>query len=267
VSSTHWEAVAAQVEGGQRGALIAGASGGIGRVIARRIARAGYAVGLTYLDEPAHAQEAAATIISDGGCAELLASVDLRDDEAAAAMVAEAGSRLGRLDLVVYAAGPWIPLAWISELEPKKMREVIEADVLGCFNLIRPSIEHLRETRGSVVALTTPAVRRHTNQDVMSSGPKAAIEAIVRGVASEEGRFGVRANCVGTGFTEAGLYHKLVEAGDVDDDYLEAVRRNVPLGRAAQPEEIAEAVAFLASDEQAGYITGQTLVLDGGYTA
>lgn len=249
-------------------ALVAGASGGVGRAIVPRLAAEGYELALTYLDEDEHAEAAAAAVREGGGRAELLPGVDLGDDEATAAMVAEATSRLGGLDLVVYAAGPWIPLAWISEIDPKKWREVVEADVLGCFNLLRAAIAPLRESRGAVVALTTPALRHHANQDTMSSVPKAAIEALVRGVASEEGRNGIRANCVGCGIVEgAGLVAKLVDGGYFDDSYFAAVRRNVPLGRMAKAEEIAEAVAFLASPRQAGYISGQSLVVDGGYTA
>ncbi|MBS1886053.1 MAG: SDR family oxidoreductase [Actinobacteria bacterium] len=249
-------------------ALVAGASGGVGRVIAARLAVDGYDLALTYLDEDEHAERVAAKVREDDRRVELLPRVDLGDDEAAAAMVAEASARFGRIDLVVYAAGPWIPLAWISTLDPKKMREVVEADALGCFNLLRAAVAPLRETRGAVVALTTPALRRHANQDTMSSAPKAYIEALIRGVASEEGRNGIRANSVGCGITEGpGLVQKLIDGGYFDDAYFDAVRHNVALGRMARPEEIAEAVAFLASPIQAGYITGQSLVVDGGYTA
>ena len=255
-------------EGDGKVALLAGASGGVGRTIATRLAADGYDLALTYLDEDQHAEAAAAAAREAGVRAELLPGVDLGDDEAAAAMVAEAVSRLGRLDLVVDASGPWIPLAWISTLDPKKWRQVVETDVIGCFNLVRAAIAPLRETRGAVVALTTPALRRHANQDTMSSSPKAAIEALIRGVASEEGRNGIRANCVGCGIVDgAGLVERLTDEGYFDDSYFTAVRRNIPLGRMARPEEIAEAVAFLASPSEAGYISGQTLVIDGGYTA
>lgn len=255
-------------EGDAKVALVAGASGGVGRVIAPRLAADGYDLALTYLDEDEHAEAAASAVTADGGRAELYPGVDLGDDGAAAAMVAEVTSRQGRLDLVIDASGPWIPLAWISTLDPKKWRQVVEADVIGCFNLLRAAIAPLRETRGAVVALTTPALRRHANQDTMSSSPKAAIEALIRGVAAEEGRNGIRANCVGCGIVEGpGLVQRLTDEGYFDESYFAAVRRNVALGRMARAEEIAEAVAFLASPSQAGYITGQSLVVDGGYTA
>jgi 3-oxoacyl-[acyl-carrier protein] reductase len=257
-----------EAEGDGKVALVAGASGGVGRVIATRLAADGYDLALTFLDEDEHAEAAATAAREAGVQVELLPGVDLGDDEAATAMVADAVERLGRLDLVVDASGPWIPLAWISTLDPKKWRQVVEADVIGCFNLLHAAIPALRESKGAVVALTTPALRRHANQDTMSSSPKAAIEALVRGVASEEGRNGIRANCVGCGIVEGqGLVQRLTDEGYFDDSYFAAVRRNVPLGRMARPEEIAEAVAFLASPSEAGYISGQTLVVDGGYTA
>lgn len=249
-------------------ALVAGASGGVGRAIVRRLAADGYDIALTYLDGDAEGEAAAEAVREAGRRAEIYPGVDLGDDEATEKMVAAAAESFGRIDLVVYAAGPWIPLAWISALEPAKWREVIDADVGGCFNLCHFAIPHLRQSKGAVVALTTPALRRHANQDLSSSGPKAAVEAIIRGVAAEEGRFGVRANSVGCGIVEGvGLVARLTEEGFFDDSYFAAVRHNVALGRMARAEEIAEAVAFLASPVEAGYISGQSLTVDGGYTA
>jgi NAD(P)-dependent dehydrogenase (short-subunit alcohol dehydrogenase family) len=117
---------------------------------------------------------------------------------------------------------------------------------------------------GVVAALVTPAIRRYAVKDVLSAAPKAAIEALVRGIAAEEGRFGVRANCVGVGVIEDGMYHKLIETGDFDERFLQATRDVVALRRLGAAQDIANAVEFLVSD-RAAYITGQTLMVDGGY--
>ena len=115
-----------------------------------------------------------------------------------------------------------------------------------------------------MIATVTPALRRPTTRDILSAGPKAAIEALMRHTAVEEGRFGVRANCVGVGLLQDGMYHALKASGDFDDRYITASLKNLPLGRMGTAAEIADAVSFLASDK-AAYITGQTLMVDGGY--
>ena len=87
----------------------------------------------------------------------------------------------------------------------------------------------------------------------------------LRRVAREEGRYGVRANSVAVGVVDAGMFPKLVERGELSQDWIDAAMRNTPLRRFGTPEEIADAVVFLASD-RGRYITGQTLFVDGGYT-
>ena len=144
------------------------------------------------------------------------------------------------------------------------MRETVGTDVFGCHHVLHAALPHLRKSRGAIVAMATPAVRRATSRDVLSAAPKAAIVALVKHLAVEEGRFGVRANAVGVGLLQDGMYHALVASGDFDDRYIEAARKNLALGRMGTADEIADAVSFLVSDK-AAYITGQTLNVDGGY--
>lgn len=98
----------------------------------------------------------------------------------------------------------------------------------------------------------------------MSSAPKAALESLIKGIAVEEGRNGIRANMVGVGAIGDGMFHKLVARGDFDQRFIESTKSAVALGRLGTAMEIARAVNFLASDA-ASYVTGQTLMVDGGF--
>ncbi len=247
----------------QGGAFVAGGSGGIGRAICRQLAEAGCDVALTYRNGRERAEETAALVRAAGRKAVVL-QVDLRDEKAVARAVDETAIDFGTLHTAIYAAGPYIHMRHISSIEPALFRDTMEQDAFGCFNLIHAALPHLRSAKGSFVALATPALRRYAVKDVLSVAPKAAIEALVRGVAAEEGRFGIRANGVGVGVIEDGMYHALVETGDFDQRFLDASRQNMALRRLGTADEIAEAVVFLAS-ARARWITGQTLMVDGGY--
>jgi NAD(P)-dependent dehydrogenase (short-subunit alcohol dehydrogenase family) len=140
---------------------------------------------------------------------------------------------------------------------------VLNTDVMGCFNLLQASSEIFRAAgAGSFVALSSIAVHRHVPKDVLGALPKSAVEALIRAVAREEGRFGVRANCVAPGIIWAGLGKQFM-SDLYSEEVREKQRANVPLGRFGEAREVAEAVAFLASD-RSSYITGQTLIVDGG---
>jgi NAD(P)-dependent dehydrogenase (short-subunit alcohol dehydrogenase family) len=180
-------------------------------------------------------------------------------------LVDELVAARGGLHTVVNAAGAPIAQPYISQADPETFRGVIEGDLAGFFNLVHACLPHLRsDGGGSVVAITSAGLKRFPPGDILSVAPKAGIEALVRGIAREEGRYGVRANCVALGVIEAGMFLKLREA-ELDETWQEAAKANTPLRRFGTAEEVAEAAVFLAST-RAGYITGQTLMLDGGYT-
>lgn len=245
---------------GRRFALVAGGSGGIGSAICRALARGGFDLALTYRSN-VEAAEATAKEVQSLGAAATVHSLDLTDAEATRELVAG----FKRLDNVVYAAGPPIPMRYAGAVTPDLYAEQIRQDAVAGFNLLHPSIGPLRASKGAVVCLVTTALTRYATRDVLSAAPKAALEQVTRAIAAEEGKFGVRANCVGVGTIEAGIWEDLLSTGDYDERALAAARRAIALRRFGAAHEVADVVEFLVSD-RSSYVTGQTLNVDGGYS-
>ena len=242
-------------------AVVVGGSGALGAQVCRTLARAGSNVVLSYRNGQAAAKLVLGDVRATGSQGEAV-SCNMEDPSAVRQLVDTAISRFGHVHSVVYAAGPKIEFAYINEISPEEWARVMAADVNGCFNLIWAVLPHLRARKaGAIVALVTAAVDRSPPRDILSAAPKAAIRMLIRGVAREEGRSGIRANCVGPGYIEAGL--GLTTLHDHTRDYVERMIKAIPLRRAGQAQDIADVVCFLLSD-QARYVTGETICAAGG---
>jgi NAD(P)-dependent dehydrogenase (short-subunit alcohol dehydrogenase family) len=244
-------------------AIVAGGSGGIGAAICLALARAGSDVALTYRSKIQAAEKVAAEISALGRTAEI-APLNLADSAAVKTYADDIVARHRRIHTVIYAAGPPLPIKHISRLTPDEWKNIFDADVNGCFNLVSACLPHLKQQGGgAIVAVITAAVDQAPPRDILSAAPKAAIQMLIRGVAKEEGRFNIRANCVGPGIISAGLGQELIEHASETAGLAEKLRDAVPLKKYGTAEDVAEAVLFLASSK-AKYITGHSLHVDGG---
>lgn len=247
----------------ERIALITGGSGGVGRAASLNLARRGHRVALTYRSNAAAAEAVVDQIITSGGSA-LAAPVDLTDAAAISGLVERVGEQWGQVDTVVHAAGPYVPQHYVSAFTPELFAEHVTAELQGFFHLVHAVLPDLRATRGSLTAVTTFAVRKFPPRDALSSSPKAGVEALVRAVAAEEGKFGVRANSVGPGALADGMTHRIRATGDISHELIAEVIPTIPLRRLGTAEDVANVACFLASGE-AAYVTGQHIDVDGGF--
>ncbi|MGE0501653.1 MAG: SDR family NAD(P)-dependent oxidoreductase [Rhizobiaceae bacterium] len=244
-------------------AVIVGGSGGIGQGICRSFAAAGVPVLVTYRSGKAAAENVSKEINETGGRA-IIAQCDLTKPDTVDSALAAAKDAFGDIGAVVLASGPSVGQEYVSKLSMEAAREAFEADVIGFLTLAQKSIPILKERGGgSIVALSSIAVHRFPPKDILGGLPKSGVEMLCRGFAKEEGRFGIRFNCVAPGFIEAGLGKKFMDELYTPDVW-DRQRKETPLRRFGQPSDIGEAVLFLASD-RASFVTGQTLVVDGGF--
>ncbi|MXO97040.1 SDR family oxidoreductase [Erythrobacter aquimaris] len=236
-----------------RSALVTGASRGLGFAISKRLAQRGAQVWLNGRD--AATLEAARSRI-DGDCR--IVPFDICDDDATAAAIEEMAGA-GGIDILVNNVGQR-DRRDLKEVARQDMARMLDVNLVAPFDLARRAAAHMaRNGRGRIVNITSIAARI-ARGDVLYTASKGGLDALTRALAAELGPAGITVNSVAPGYFATEANSEMV----ADKDIAAHLSRRTSLGRWGQPEEIAGAVAFLASDE-AGYITGQTLAVDGGY--
>jgi len=251
-----------KAEGHERTALVTGGGRGIGRAIALALAAESRSVAVADVRED-EAAETASMIVSGEGRAHAV-RLDVTDSDSVHAGIEEARARLGPIEVVVNNAG-WDELLPFLETDEAFWDRVIEVNFKGCLRVTRDVLPGMVERGwGRVVNIGSDAGRVGSSLESIYSGAKAAVVAFTKTIAREVARTGVTANAVCPGPTRTPLLEGMT-SGERGAKLIAALERGVPMGRLGEPEDVAAAVAFLAS-ERAGYITGQTLSVSGGLT-
>lgn len=246
-----------------RGAvLVFGGSGGIGQGVAKYFAQSGADVAIAYRSKKDVAERVAGEITKLGRRASTHAA-DVTDTTQIKAAVAAAIAAHGRIHTVVWAAGPVVEQVMISEMTSALWKQSMDIEVHGFFNVVQATLPHLRASGGgSYVHLGSAGHVWFPAKDGLSVIPKAANEALVQGIAKEEGRNNVRANSVLVGVIEAGMFLELLKRGVFDQKWIDETQKLLALKRWGKPEEIGHAAVFLATN---GYVTGQQINVSGGF--
>ena len=238
-----------------KSAWITGATGAIGREIALSLAREGATVAVSARTAPA-VQSLVADIAAAGGSSFSL-PLDVTNVEEVRTAAQTIVSHQGKLDILVStvavpAFGPFL------ELDADVFRSALEVKYLGYVNAIQAALPHMESAgHGAIVAVTGTGGKQPIGIHLPGGSVNAALNLILKGLATEFGPKGIRVNAVSPGPIMSARQSEMVEAGMGD------LAEGIPLGRLGKPTEVADAVAFLAS-ERAEYITGQVLLLDGG---
>ncbi len=245
---------------GGKVALVTGAGSGIGAQIAQLFAERRARVAVTDLDATA-AERVAASIREARGEARAW-RLDVSSHAEVRAAVADVRAQLGTIDVLINNAG-WDKAEPFVESQPETWERLVRVNLLGPIHLTHAVLPIMIEARrGRIVNIASDAGRVGSSGEVVYSATKGGVIAFTKGIAREVARHRITVNAVAPGPTDTPLFAGLA----ADQPKLgEALRRAIPLGRLAEPLDIARAVAFLASDD-ASYITGQTLSVSGGLT-
>ena len=238
-------------------ALVTGSSRGIGRAVAKELAREGWDVCVNYIEHQAEAETLAEELRAMGRrCVAIQA--DVADENACRAMVRQAEEALGPVELLVNNAG--ISYAGLfQDLSTADWDRCLAVNLTGARNMVQAVLPHMLHVKaGAIVNISSIWGLRGASCEVAYACSKAGIVALTRSLALELAPSHIRVNAVAPGCIETDMVRVLGE------DTVRSLIDETPLGRLGQPEDIANAVAFLAS-EKASFITGQVLTVDGGF--
>jgi len=241
---------------------ITGASRGIGAAVARRAARAGYDIALSYVSSEDDAHRVAADVEAEGQTA-LVERCDVADEAQLVSLFERVDSELGRLDAVIVNAGILFERCRVEDMTVDRIDRVMAVNVRGAFVTCREAVRRMATDRGgsggAIVVVSSAASRLGSaNEFVDYAASKGAMDTLTIGLANEVAQRGIRVNAV-----RPGLIHTDIHLDSGVTDRIEQLQGGVPMGRGGTAEETAEPIVWLCSDE-AAYITGAILDVTGG---
>ena len=241
-----------------RVAIVTGGGRGIGRAVAVRLAEEGASVAISYRKDAAAAQEAAAAVQSAGVECEIFKG-DVASPEDVQALFKGVGDAFGRVDILINNAGITRDNIMLR-MKEKEFDDVLRTNLGGTYLCTRAALRPMVRARwGRIVNVSSVVGLVGNAGQANYAASKAGIIGFTKSVAREVARRGITANAIAPGYVETEL------TGSLPEDVKDRIRDQVPLGRFGEAEEVAEVVAFLAG-EGAGYVTGQTIAVDGGMT-
>ena len=236
-------------------AVVTGASRGIGNAIARRLAADGATLIVNYAKNAKPANDLVKEITSAGGTASAI-QADVSDPAQVRALFDTVHKNHGRVDILVNNAGVW-QMAPLAEFTPQHYHDVFNVNVLGPLVVSHEALKHFPKTGGRIINISSVAATSGMPGDAVYGASKAALDAFTINWAAELGPRQITVNTVAPGFTETDM------SSGAPEEFKKILISRTPLGRAAQPQDIADVVAFIASDD-ARWITGQILAASGG---
>ncbi len=240
-------------------ALVTGASKGIGAAIAKHLAAAGASVVVNYSSSKSGADAVVKEIQSKGGKA-VAVQANVSQQADIQRLLAETKKAFGGLDVLVNNAGIY-EFAPLGEITPEHFHKLFDLNVLGLLLTSQEAVKYFGPKGGNIINISSVVATATPANTSVYSATKAAVDAITRSLAQELGPRGVRVNAINPGMVETEGVHA---AGIAESDFRKVVESQTPLGRIGQPQDIAGAAVFLASDE-AAWVTAQTLHISGGF--
>ena len=252
--------------------IVTGGGSNIGRAIVLAFAGEGAHITIGDIDT-AQAEKTAEFATKLGAASVQVLKTDVTNLEQVQAMFKAATDKHGRVDVLVNNVG-WDNLMFFTQTTPDFWRKVIDINYVGVLNCTKTALDlMIKQNSGAIVSISSDASRQGEPREAVYGGVKAAVNSFMKTIAKENGRYGIRCNVVCPGVTipattdEVGGNSMWTNAEAMfTPEQMEKVTKTLPLRKVGRPQDIANAVAFLASNKVAGHVTGQVLSVSGGYS-